>query len=229
LIAGIIREKVAMVKGIQKDQALGALGHALPSISTVASFIALLTLAFTGMLYLAGWEERHKLLREFGFTNYAFDESIQTTFARGYRPLFLGMLVVLILGWVFWSLSKRILHGKSRTIGRLGLWYAAFWMGIGVLTCAYLAGNLSGSLRAERLASQMEEGCHTGCYIYYLGRSHYLGILLAQDTKRSALLTREGVVVVNTEAITRIVATSRISERVHNDRRGWPFVAILRE
>lgn len=200
----------------------------------MGSFATPATLAFTGMLYLTGWEERHKLLRDFGLTNSAFEETIQVTLARGYRPLLLGMFVVLLSVSALWLANKFFssnLKPAPSTV-RLAFGYVVFWSSFFILTCAYLAGNLSGTLRAEHLAQTLENGCrgpNDHCYVYHLGRAHYLGVVVTQDTKRTALLTRSGLVLVETSAIDKIVPLRPVSRWAGKDLSSWPLLTLVRE
>lgn len=223
-------ESSAMAPNRKTTSAEGATVSPFP-LTTLSSFAAPTTLALTGMLYLTGWEERHKLLRDFGLTNSAFEESIQTTLARGYRPLLMGMFVVLVLFFVLWLVRRMMtaIFSPAPITSRIGAWYLWFWTCFGVLTCSYLAGNISGTLRAGELAEKVERGCDASCYVFFLGRAHYAGFVLTQDSRRTAILTRTGVVLVETAAITSVRARRPVSAKAADDRRYWPFVTLFRE
>lgn len=201
----------------------GAFG--LPPAAAIGSFVTPITVALTGMLYLAGWEEKRKLLSVFGYSNYAFEESIQSTLARGYWPLLLGVGLVLFLFLILWGID-RIFTGRrhpSSLVVKFNRWYSAFCIALGVLTCAYLSGNLSGLYRARHIAETIENGCRNNCFVYRVGEKAYLGVLLAQDSKRTALWSSDGLHVVATEAVAAVIPTSPVSSKIRREQVKWPF------
>jgi hypothetical protein len=205
---------------------------ALPRVETIGSAVTSLAIILSGMLYLSGWEERHKLLREFGLTNLAFEESLQSTLARGYRPLLMGLLSTVVIVAGVWLLGKGFERlGGSRTAVRFNRAYIAALLAVAVLTCAYMAGNESGLLRAQRLADQVlaRQCLDHDCFSYRLVRERYLGVVVAQDPQRTALLTRHGLVLLRTNDIVAVVPDFSVSRKTDAERRGWPFRALFRE
>lgn len=78
-------------------------------LSKVLPLVAPLTVAMTGMFYLAGHTLRMTRLRQFGLSGSMFEHSIQDTLAEGYVPTLIAIAIVvggLLFSWRFIGFHK---------------------------------------------------------------------------------------------------------------------------
>jgi hypothetical protein len=182
-----------------------------------------LTLALTGMLYLTGWTERNKLLKEFGVSASIVPEPLHNTLARGYTPLLIGIFVAIAvllllllilnrtLGWIERRCGGKEMVQPTPGIGaavagaRARLIFGMIAVGgiLLALLVSHLSGIVSARVKEHKARAAVEGGCGR-CFSYRVGGVSVRARILAQNDARSILLTSGGHV--------RIVATDAISE-----------------
>lgn len=192
--------------------------------------IAPLTVAITGMMYLAGWTERNELLKEFGVSASIVPEPIQVTLGRGYIPLLAGLGVVGLTVALGWAIARTYRARQAKrspaptasppenraelrgTRRYLGLALAAS-VAMLLLLVGYVSGIVSAEIKASRAKAAVTDGCGR-CFSYELGDRTHVGRILAQNDSRTVLLTRYGILLLDTEDISRVTdPDSPASER----------------
>lgn len=187
-------------------------------LDKLSAFVTPATLAVTGILYLAGWTERHRTLRAFGVMNNAFEEPIQTTLARGFPPLLVALFFLVPLLAIVWVVHVRLspkrvdaeavnaLRFKLSSAARFLRWTTTVTMALTTLAVGYVAGAISADRRVSEFRCIVEtHHCVQDCFIFSNGKAHILGIVLMQDPKRTAILTADGVALLATEQIVGVV------------------------
>ena len=186
-------------------------------LSDVASVVAPLTVALTGMLYVAGWIYQYRLIVVFGMRPELFDYSLQDTLVRGYPPIMIGTLVMfnIVIGLSLLAslLPKRVIdfflrYPTRNAFNRISLLVlAASFM----LSYGFIAGAILGDLRARKVAKLVEAGCKVGCYTYFANDKAVTGLVIAQDKSRLALYTNAGTVLLKNDTLTRVVPLRPLS------------------
>jgi hypothetical protein len=192
----------------------------LASVSNAVNLLAPLTVAFTGMLYLAGWTYRARMISPFGLRSYMLEYSLQDTLALGYTPVFVGTLIIFLL---FISVGTiGLLMQDSRFARRfskvrISAWgrFNAMLFGTALLlSYGYIAGNILGKRSADKIRGVVQEGCKTDCQVYFIGSQGITGRLIAQDKSRMIILTKAGVVLIKNEDLTRVVPIGSNSDYI---------------
>ena len=197
---------------------------AWPAVGALGSVVAPLVAALTGTIYLAGWGQRQTLMSRFGLTSSHFSESIQSTLARGYLPFVTAAVPVALVAafvWLVWiregapwgdlgsKLSKRI--GRALDTAYRWSWYSFF--AITILFMGLVSGTASGNLIADRTAQRVADGCRRECFVYVASNRQVVGVLLAEDSERMAVLAAGGVALLDAAEVRTVSAYSATPAR----------------
>lgn len=199
---------------------LGSSATALSLLTNVINVLAPLTVAFGGMLYLAGWTYRARMISPFGLRSYMLEYSLQDTLALGFLPVFLGTLVIFLLfislGTAAFAIREsRYAHYLPKV--RLSAWtrfnLMLFAVAV-VLSFGFVAGAILGKRSANEIVEVVASGCKKDCKLYFAGASRVTGRLITQDKTRTLILTKSGVVLIKNDDLTRAVAVGDSSDFV---------------
>lgn len=194
--------------------------NTLSSLTNVVNVLAPLTVAFGGMLYLAGWTYRARMISPFGLRSYMFEYSLQDTLALGYMPVFLGTLVIFLLfitiGTVGFAIreSKYALHLPKLRFSPWTRFNVMLFAVAVVLSFGFVAGAILGKRSANAIFEVVAEGCKKDCKVYFAGPKRVTGRLITQDKNRTLILTKSGVVLLKNNDLTGAVAVGSSSDFV---------------
>lgn len=196
---------------IRPDDTAAALS--LLSTPWLGSVVGPVTLALTGMMYLAGWTERNTLLKKFGVSASIVPEPIQNTLARGYIPLLAGLTFVgLVIGAIllFDRLLDRFLKGLGDAVpahirDHRSSPIRHYLLGaILALLVGYVSGAISGEWKEERARRNVVESDCLSCFVYRTPQADHVGRVLAQNETTTVLLTKGSVAILKTPEIAAV-------------------------
>jgi hypothetical protein len=187
----------------------GPLEVALPFVTPVV-------IAITAFLYLAGSSVRHVYLGKFGLSADLFSVSLHETISEGFFATIVGAAVMISIKLVDFGVKK--LTGRW-AIPRLRKKGAATWdhrIGITSVFLLLLAiyfvscGRFYGGFRADIHAARVQGGCYN-CHFYQIGHTQLRGMIVAQNSDQTAILTARGVRLIATSSITGVDTTESMS------------------
>jgi hypothetical protein len=201
------KRREAEVSKVAEDL-LDRSGSTFTSISAAVPMLAPLTVAFSGMLYVAGWQFEAELLRPFGLRPNLFERSLQDVLVRGFLPLCVGTLAIGFFLALLSLLPERVgtwlsTHATAR--------HSYFFRFNVMLLCAsilllvgYIAGNLLGAMLAGKIARTVETGCKSDCHAYHTESHSVVGRAIIGDKNRTAVYTTAGTFIVKNEDLFRV-------------------------
>ena len=177
-------------------------------LTTFGFVVAPLTLGLTGLLYIAGWAFRRGQTEPFGLDSNQFESTFQNTLAVGYLPLGTTIIVLGSVFYIYWAKRRRSKPARKMPAPEqegfllrvYGFALVAFWL----LAIAAFVGSIAGAGSTYLTVRDVVRGCERVCYEYRLERGAIEGIILIADSKRSAIYTPNGVIVVDTSKIRRV-------------------------
>ena len=195
----------------------------LLSLPLIGTALTPMTLALTGMLYLTGWTERNKLLKEFGVSASVVPEPIQNTLARGYTPLMAGIITSVVLLTLFLFVMNKTFRRLENSLGQSVVFPFGTSAGelirrarvrtvFGILSvCAillallisHISGIVSAGIKENRARQMIAKNCE-GCFQYRVRGRYLAGKVLAQNDERTVLLVRRGVFLIRTDDISAV-------------------------
>lgn len=201
--------------------------------SLISPGIASTTLALTGLLYLSGYTYRTTFLGYFGIHSRMFEISIQETLAIGYLPILTGIIFLILLLSVFFILDfirlrvdtsiRDTLMKKFNDIFRsVQRKFLILYTIIFLLLLGSASGHSAGLLAAYRYNEFISNDCNPAislklsCVIIVTNNIKYRGLIIAQDSKRTALLTQSNVIILSNDSVHSISTVTPTSIRINN-------------
>lgn len=195
----------------------------LRAIPALAPIFAPVTVTLTAMLYLAGYISRAITLEMFGLSIGMFENTIQGTLAEGYVPVAMGTFVAGIFLSFFWFFIKGARRPNPNTgaewVDRVGQWLdkiivinGLVLMALILLSYGAFAAIVTGKITAFDIAESVEGGCARGCAEYKLKDRSFVGKLIVQSEKFTAIYTEQGTVVFSSDKLVLVLPRRKISE-----------------
>jgi len=175
-------------------------------LSHAAAVIAPVVIMVSSILYVCGFTQRKLIGGAFGVGGVFAEPSLQATMAEGYPAALLGTLILTGLGlflfgivWIERRYSKRQLQRvdekrrkRIHAVSRVNTIYAASMFVFFTLAYGLFAGAYAADKKIKRYHTSAVSGCHTLCHYVVTDRGNYRGVVVAQDSSKLALYTREG-------------------------------------
>lgn len=195
-------------------------------------YVGAATAAITGTLYIAGYMRVVVITGRYGLQPGIISNSIDEMLAFGYLPLLsIGLLfiaeiaVLLLLGWMYGRVSKRIIPFWARNpindqVARLArslrkiprrarLFYVAFTS----LTIGFASGAVLGGIECTIADAALGNRCRADCFVFKTKDGTTIGVSLIADESRILVRDRRGVRLVPTGALTSVLPFKRLNRK----------------
>lgn len=203
--------------GTALEQAIPRQKSKLPSLNEFLSLVPPSIIGVTGLLYLSGFIYRLVYLKTFGLHSEQFTLPIQDMIALG-SIMTLGS--VLAAASIYILLRSAIISAVNTirgreyspnhpfgAISRMDRRLSASLGAISILIVVAAGGGaLHAVVDASVLRSDVDGDCSTKCSSYALPNRQVWGMIVAQTSDRTAIYTRNGVVIVATGEIAGVTS-----------------------
>ena len=72
------------------------------------------------------------------------------------------------------------------------------------LSIGFLSGGVMGQLDARGMSRAIASACKVNCHKYSTAKQEYVGVLVAQDAKRTAIYSSDGLHIIKTDELQRV-------------------------